>query len=335
MSSPYRDDQTPPPHRAHQLACVLLLACLSPAAWPAGPMPGPAPCSPACPPAGSSFPPCLPPVPARPPRPPAGPESVGELVEPLSNNDAVFEVIVGQGRVLTTKSDLSVRGKPPALIAVGDPSVIEFQPLNLRQIRILGMRLGVTDLAITTPDSKTYNFEVRVVADLHVLRGQLHCLFPDASLKLSQIRDHVVVEGEARDAVQVARILETINAYLISIEAVENRKSPVGGVPSVMPPAERQPVPRPEGSPDARGPLPAPAPPPEVAVNAAIPFATAGAVVAAAQQITPRPRVINLIKVPGSKQVLLKVRVAELNRTAMRQIGADFLTADPIIGTQI
>jgi pilus assembly protein CpaC len=39
--------------------------------------------------------------------------------------------------------------------------------------------------------------------------------------------------------------------------------------------------------------------------------------------------------VPGSQQVLLKVRVAELNRTGMRQIGADFLTADPIIGTQI
>src|SRR5262249_16871795 len=49
------------------------------------------------------------------------------------------------------------------------------------------------------------------------------------------------------------------------------------------------------------------------------------------------PRVINLIKVPGSQQVLLKVRVAELNRTGMRQIGADFLARDgtSIVGTQI
>ena len=30
----------------------------------------------------------------------------------------------------------------------------------------------------------------------------------------------------------------------------------------------------------------------------------------------------------GSQQVLLKVRVAEMNRTAMREIGADFLTFD-------
>jgi pilus assembly protein CpaC len=43
--------------------------------------------------------------------------------------------------------------------------------------------------------------------------------------------------------------------------------------------------------------------------------------------------------VPGSQQVLLKVRVAELNRSAARQIGVNFLGVDPatgaIVGTQI
>src|SRR5208283_3557347 len=50
-------------------------------------------------------------------------------------------------------------------------------------------------------------------------------------------------------------------------------------------------------------------------------------------------RIINLIRVPGVRQVLLKVRVAELNRTATRQIGADMLFSNPsqgtIIGTSI
>jgi pilus assembly protein CpaC len=52
-----------------------------------------------------------------------------------------------------------------------------------------------------------------------------------------------------------------------------------------------------------------------------------------------QPRIINLLRVPGSQQVLLKVRVAELNRSAMRQIGANFLGVDPstgaIVGSQI
>jgi Flp pilus assembly secretin CpaC len=37
----------------------------------------------------------------------------------------------------------------------------------------------------------------------------LRCLcIPDASIRLSQIRDHMVVEGQARDAAQVNRIWE-------------------------------------------------------------------------------------------------------------------------------
>lgn len=44
------------------------------------------------------------------------------------------------------------------------------------------------------------------------------------------------------------------------------------------------------------------------------------------------PRIVNLIHVPTSQQVLLKVRVAELNRSSLRQIGANFLGVDPANG---
>lgn len=38
----------------------------------------------------------------------------------------------------------------------------------------------------------------------------------------------------------------------------------------------------------------------------------------------PQSRLINLLDVPGEKQVLLKVRIAELQRSASRELGADF-----------
>ena len=44
--------------------------------------------------------------------------------------------------------------------------MIDFYPINKRQIRITGRRIGVTDLSITTVKDQVYNFEVRVVADL-------------------------------------------------------------------------------------------------------------------------------------------------------------------------
>lgn len=301
------------------------------AGTPMEPCPLPVPTSPLrgvdCPPANAGLPERLPTPPVKDPRPATGPASVAEFVESVSQNDAGFEVLVGQGRILTTKLDLAARGKAPALVAIGDPTVADFAVVSARQVRVEGRRIGVTDLSIVTPDNQTYHFEVRVVADLHVLRGQLHCLFPDASLKLSQVRDHVVVEGQARDSAQVARIVETVKAYLVSVHTGQLRQVSAqqqgSGLPGPRPPGEGPPAPanpnRPEGAPPAAAPEQSP--------------------LRSTQATIAEPRVINLIRVPGPKQVLLKVRVAELNRTAFRQIGSDLLAVDTgsgaVLGTQI
>jgi pilus assembly protein CpaC len=273
---------------------------------------------PPAPPTVSGVPLCPVPTPEKGPRPATGAESVASFVDGLTSNDAAFEVLVGEGRILATKEPLTAPNKPPALVAVGDPTVIDFNVVNPRQIRVSGLRMGVTDLSITTSDEKTYTFEVRVVADLNALRAQLHCLYPDAALKVSQVRDNLVVEGQARDSMQVARILDTIQAYLNSVLVAQARHSILGGQGRVQ-------IGKPK--PDDMQPAPAPAPAPDAAA-AATP--TAG---------LNRPQIINLIRVPGTQQVLLKVRVAELNRTGMRQIGADLFYIDPtsgrILGTQI
>jgi pilus assembly protein CpaC len=277
---------------AAALACGLALAGR-------GLAQAPAPCA-----TINGFPPTAPPTPQSAPKPAEGPGSVPSFVDGVSVTDAGFEVVLGQGRILTTKEDIAARGKPSALVALGDPTVADFAIVGPRQIRIIGERLGTTDLSITTSDGRTFTFEIRVVADLDVLRTQLRCIFPDASLKLAQFRDHIVVEGQARSPQQVARIMETIQAYLASVTSQQLRKIIGQGVapPEVMPPGGV----RPDGLPPAAGPELRP----QLSVTA---------------QIAP-PRVINLIRVPTSQQVLLKVRVAELDRTASRAIGADLLS---------
>jgi len=42
-------------------------------------------------------------------------------------------------------------------------------------------------------------------------------VFPDTYLKLGQLREHLVVEGQARSTDQVARILQYLEAYLLSL----------------------------------------------------------------------------------------------------------------------
>src|SRR5271166_4432260 len=337
----------------------LILAALVIAAWPDDPLraqvpPPPAPAPPQPAPLAtqplpvaprfseeSEIPATLPRVPLAPPRPVQGPRSVGSFVESLRGNDATFEVLVNQARILTLKQDMT-DGRTQPLIAVGDPSIVEFAVVSPRQLRVTGFRIGATDLSITTARNETYTFEIHVLADLTLIQGKLRSTFPDASIKLSQLRDHIVVEGEARDPAQIARIIQTLEVYLTSVIAqssrvVAGRQGPGTGGPAggqapgagggQTPPPP--PVPAQPGAeaPENQNPPAAATPSPEL-----FPLTEVRAIV-------PPSRNINLLRVAGSQQVMLKVRIAELNRTAMRRVGANFLGVDThtgaIVGSSI
>jgi pilus assembly protein CpaC len=261
-------------------------------------------------------------------------DEVTAFLQGLSTKDSTFEVLVGEGRVLTLKEDLAVPGKPRPLIAVGDPSVVDMVIIGPRQIRVIGQRIGATDLSITTSTGTVYAIDVQVVADLNILRCQLKALFPDASLRLAQIRDHVVVEGQARDTAEVTRIIHTIRAYLLSVQATQSRRITGQSTATAVPPAGGRGAP---GGRPAAGPETIPPP----GNGAPAPGGDAGSEAGQLSVSTTlaEPQIINLIRVVGSQQVLLKVLVAELNRTAMREVGADWLATDPehgiIVGTQI
>lgn len=54
-------------------------------------------------------------------------------------------------RILNLKQDITT-GPTQALIAVGDPTILDFTVVNSKQLRIIGRGIGVTDLAITTAE---------------------------------------------------------------------------------------------------------------------------------------------------------------------------------------
>ncbi|NIP85346.1 MAG: hypothetical protein GTO03_07210, partial [Planctomycetales bacterium] len=249
---------------------------------------------------------------------PRGP--VASFMESLKGNDAAFHVVVGQGRLLTTKQPIASENGV-GLIAVGDPTVVDFEVLpNPRMIRVVGRRAGITDLSITTAGEEVYAFEVHVGYDLELLRAQLKQLYPDALIKLGQLREHIVVEGQARSPAQVTQILETLEAYL---DSVQTSTSVTGGDASGYGARPRQ------GS------------APAAAAGGAgdQPYVTTGEEGSRpnAQATVTGARIINLLRVPGVQQVMLKVQIAELNRTGLREIGADFFvrSGDSRVGTQI
>ena len=207
-------------------------------------------------------------------------------------------------------------------IAVGDPSVLDFEVLpNPRMIRIIGKRAGVSDLTFVTSEDETFIFEVRVQYDLDFLHAQMRQMFPDALIRLAQIREHLIIEGQARSEMQIQRIDETIRALLISQDVnLQFANTQAALSPSNLPGRRSDGLDEESEIPGQfRAGL-------DLSVRPTInsTFATA--------------QLINLMTVPGVQQVLLQVRIAELNRTGMREIGADTFFefgSGNILGSQI
>lgn len=257
-----------------------------------------------------------------------------------SGDETVLEVKVGRGRFLNFDEDLAIPGKPAPFLAVGDPNVADFFQAGPRQVRVIGKRLGVTDLSVTTSTGKIHDFELRVTGDLETLNQQLLRMFPNARLTLTQLRDKVVVEGQARSADEVSRIIQVIDGYLRSVQRI-SIAGQVGGVHDATQEADDG-----EGNADEAGDglrpeFPTPAGAAGFSVITPSGFGGRGEPVAiprspgaitANRIATNQEQVINLIRVPTSQQVLLKVRIAELNRTGFREVGADLLGTVPAFG---
>lgn len=257
------------------------------------------------------------------------PEPVASFIDSLKGNDAAMEVVLGQGRLLTLKRDLAT-DRGTGFIAVGDPSIVEFEILpNPRMIRLIGLRPGVTDMSLTASDGDTYALEVHVVYDLPLLRAQLRQLFPSARLRLAQLREHIVVEGQARSPAQVTQIIQAVEQTLSSVRSSDGASGPQDSTADLDMPQPSESLPPGASGADFQGALSAPG------TSTAMGAGGPSSVGANGQG----PQVINLIQVPGVQQVMLKVRIAELNRRAMREVGADILAIDPdtgnIVGTQI
>ena len=258
------------------------------------------------------------------------------FVDSLEGTTAAIELVVSQGRLFRTKSSI-VNTVGVSVVAIGDPTVVDFDLLpDSKTLRLRGMRVGVTDMTFVTVDGTAYSFEIHVLYDLPLVESHLRQVFPTAHIELKQLREHVIVEGEARSVQQVTQIIDVLTAYLNSLQVTQSQRGsrvsggavPTGdgrggdGEESDEPLAPDDPeagdvVPgeegeggEGEGEGDADGPRPQ-----------GIPTEVGGR--ARSRSRSEAPQIINLLKVPQNQQVLLKVQIAELDRRAIREIGVD------------
>ncbi|HXY37828.1 MAG TPA: pilus assembly protein N-terminal domain-containing protein [Planctomycetaceae bacterium] len=182
--------------------------------------------------------------------------------------------------------------------AVADPSIIDVVQFSPNELSIIGLDLGSTTLTLWFDNShqpliyqvntlRDPSVEERRRLDYSKLERKLAILFPNSKVYLIPFSGKLVVKGQAHDTEEAAKILQIIR-----------------GEVAVPPPA-------PVEIPQKRQ------------LNAPPSQSNRRYANKDEDSAVPTTDIVNLLEVPGEFQVMLRVRIAELNRTMLRSMGVN------------
>ncbi len=237
--------------------------------------------------------------------PPPSPEALRRYqryIGPMLEPEYTMDLILRRPRLLELN-------EVPIRVQSGDETILNTRIISPREISLIGQNVGSTTLNIwfgepDRPERQTIlSFLVNVLPDPYVrqrlervykaLEDELNRAFPDAYLCLFLVGDKLAVSGEVKDAYEATKILQIIIANV-----------PGGGQQGAT------------ANPLASLPL----------TSAGITVGPDGAPISDLSNYILRgeSNIINLLRIPGEQQVLLKVTVAEVSRSAARSMGINF-----------
>lgn len=208
----------------------------------------------------------------------------------------------------------------PLRLYVPDDDVVRTEIIDQqsgREIALTGLKAGSTTLVFWFPDATsrsgqtTVSYLVRVYEDpllarpIEAVEEDLNLAFPNSHIELSQIQDRMIVRGQTPSIAEMSQILQVLMGT-----RGEQRGS------NAAPLAED----RPRLS-DITN------------FQADVEATQIDAIASEKSQVLDpialaRSGIINQLEVAGEQQVMLKVTVAEVNRSAARSIGLNFGIAD-------
>lgn len=230
-----------------------------------------------------------------------------KYIEKEIDVENTLDLVLGRPKILRFK-------QTPVRIYIPDENVISVQPIGegARELAVTGKSEGTTAFYIWVRDpakagaQKVLAYLVRVIADPErrarieavyaALEKEINRTFPNSVVKLSLVGDKLLVRGQAKDVQDATQILRVIGANAPG--GPEN--VPLKNLNLSVLAAQNLDGRFPEGA----------------LQDLMIKTAAQDAKIA-------NSSVINMLRIPGEQQVMLKVVVAEVNRSALRSIGAN------------
>jgi Flp pilus assembly secretin CpaC len=135
-----------------------------------------------------------------------GAELFGQATRPAQPDEGPpITLFAGQSRVFTAPW-------PVQRMAVTEPKVADVQAISPTQVLVLGRKLGTTDLILWSGSGQIWQRRVDVQADLQRLRAELSRLFPKSRLEVSQSQDVVIISGELGGAEQAHKLRQFLTS---------------------------------------------------------------------------------------------------------------------------
>lgn len=225
--------------------------------------------------------------------PKASPElrtKVADLIDEVFESEVELKVGYRRSKILRMKHDV-IRA------AVADPSIIEFVAFGAREVEVIGKETGSTTLTLwmgTPQQTRVLSMVVTVTRDKAVddmrrmeygeLQVMINEMFPDSKIQLIPIADKLIVRGQVRDESEANKIMAIIQKNSGRRHGLYNGNDADYSNAALS--------------------------------QAADPFPDAGTL--------PSATVVSMLNVPGEKQIMLKVRIAEISRSGVRRIGTNF-----------
>lgn len=183
------------------------------------------------------------------------------------------------------KSTMVQMPEPVRNRTLGNPNVAQAMLVSPQTLYVLGQEVGTTNMIVQGRSGSCSVIDVAVGADPGGLQATLRDLMPEARrVRVSSAADSLVLTGTVTDSVQAQKVLDIANAFVIR---------------QTRGPAQTQQT--------GAG-----------AQNAAL----SGTNPATAGMPVRSPRIINMMVVEAPQQVMLEVKVAEVSKNLIDQMGA-------------
>lgn len=219
---------------------------------------------------------------------------VDHAIAALSSADiktTKIQVALNKSKLITLHSNIEE-------ISQGNPTIADF-PIDMEaaestfmppnQVMIRGKSLGTTNLYLWGAKGKIIQvLDIEVTHDLTTLKAKLHELLPNESIGVRSSQKNIVLSGEITTLANMQNAIQLAGSFLGSTTTLGGGNTGGSG-----------------GSGNIN-----------VATNTAQPRVDPSA--------SGVPQIINLMSVGGAQQVMLDVKVAEINRTVLKGLNVHF-----------